>query len=157
MAKQENEFLNQGDLNQNVSGAEADEIPQKRNDALLFRETRAQQKARQQKNESGGDEADRHQAEQQWDGSIDFEIGACAVRGRNVAPQIAGLNGVEKERAVVADGRDIEGIIAPELLRVGGGEQLCEGVFGRVARQIDFIHVRFGDYLACARDIGVGK
>ena len=46
MAEEQDEFLDQSDLNQNVSGAETDEIPQKRNDTLLFWKTRPKKKTR---------------------------------------------------------------------------------------------------------------
>ena len=60
-------------------------------------------------------------------------------------PEIARLHGVEEERAIVADGRDIERIAALIGRGVGAVQQFGELVGNPLIGQIDGVHVGFGE------------
>ena len=69
-------------------------------------------------------------------------------------PQVAGLHGVEEERAVVGDRCDVEGVIAFVGGGIGAEEQVAELVGQLAAGIVDgLLHAR-GEDGAGARDIG---
>ena len=72
----------------------------------------AQQYGRQRKDHQRGDDADRNKAEQEWQGRVDLVIGALLRAAGEKAPKVAGLHSVEEEWTVVADGANVELIVA---------------------------------------------
>src|SRR5205085_284838 len=107
VSQQEHKLLNQRHLNQNIARAETQKIPQEFEYTLFLRQAAPQNQPRQHENQGGRGEAYAHQAEQQRHGAIDFVIGALGVGVLDEVPQIARLDGVEEERAIVIDGRNI--------------------------------------------------
>ncbi len=129
MAQKEDEPLNQGDLDQDVASADADEVEKELQEFLVPRQARAEQQGRERQNHNRGHQADRHQAQHDRDRHVDLEIGSGG--GRLVAahevpqetPDVARLHGVEEERPVIADGAYVERIALLEGPRVPGAHQ----------------------------------
>src|SRR5258708_26444020 len=99
MPQEQHEFLNESDFNQNVSHADADEIPKVSAYASLGGQLAAEEERRQSQNHECAHQADAYQTEQQGHGAVDLRIlGARLVQE---APKITGLDGIEEKWAVV--------------------------------------------------------
>ena len=99
VAQEEDELLNQGDLDQDIAGADEDEVPQEAAYARARGQPGSEQKRGQREDHEGGEQADADQAEQQRQGAVDFGIGRYADALAEERPDVAGLHGVEEERA----------------------------------------------------------
>src|SRR5579859_3419739 len=136
MTKKQNEALDEGDLDQDVSEPDNDKIEQgKRRLPSLSSGKRQGQNQKCQH----GEQRNRQHEDQDQHAEIHFPI--------NSAPQallenVAGLNREEKKWSIVADGRNIVRVGSGETLGIVAGNQVGKRILGRFERQIQKIQLR---------------
>ncbi len=104
MAEKENEFLNERDLHQDVTGSDEEEEEQCANCALVRAAADGEAaRAASARMIRRGDDADQDQAEQNRKSAVDLVIGGCARGVHHELPQIARLDRIEEEWTIVGD------------------------------------------------------
>src|SRR3569832_1062147 len=131
-------------MHEDVPGSQPEEVDQECEDTLLLRQATTQNTPRQHQDKNSRGKAKPHEAEEERYSSVDLVVGARLVRVAEVVEKIAGLDGIEEERPVVVDGRNVVLVARPEFPRVGTCQQFVEGVRRASPGKIQGIEARFG-------------
>ncbi len=119
VAQEEHESLDQRHLDEDVAGADKQEVEQEFQHAGVARQARAQHQRRQKQNQQRGDDGNQRQPEQQRHRFVDLVIRRIVRRRFQEYEQVARLHGVKEEGPVVGNGADVEDEVLFEAGRVG--------------------------------------
>ena len=122
MAEEEDEFLDEGDFDEDVTGADGEEVEEEAAGGGIGGKAGSEDEGRQDEDNDDGDDADEHGVEEFGDGHVDLGVRRSAAGFEDESGDVAGLDGVEEEGAVIRDGGDIEGVIALVSGRIFGEE-----------------------------------